>query len=137
MTKKFKQLKNLALTLPGFGSSGSFDAPNFEGLKNEFTNPPKGQTVFGALASQGLNVVFLIAVFLAFFFLVWGALAYIYSEGNKENLAKARSKIIYAIVGLIIILLAFSITQYVASIFNSSKYNPGHQIIIPFSNPSQ
>ncbi len=64
-----------------------------------------------------LNIAFYIAIFLAFYWLVWGAFAYIMARGNKEDLAKARARIIWAIVGLIVIILSYTIAQFAAEIF--------------------
>lgn len=71
----------------------------------------------GDLVSGLLNIVFYIAVFLAFYYLVWGALSYIMAQGKKENLAKARARITWAIIGLMITLLAFFIAKYASEIF--------------------
>lgn len=63
-----------------------------------------------------LNIAFYAAVFAAFYFLVWGALAYIMAQGQKEDLAKARARITWALVGLMVILLAYFIARFVAEI---------------------
>ncbi len=63
------------------------------------------------------NIVFYIAIFLAFYFLIWGAFAYILAQGKKEDLAKARARITWAIMGLLITLLAFFVAKFGAQIF--------------------
>lgn len=105
-------MNKLALQLPGFSP---IPAPS--GLKPEFTN-------LASVISPLLTIIFYIAGFLAFYYLVWGAFAYIMAQGNKENLAKARSKIAFAIIGLIIILMAFFIAQYAGEIFTPQKGLP-------------
>lgn len=95
---------NLALKLPG----------------NNTIDPPAGADKYTNLAgfiSPLLNIAFYVGMFLVFYFLVWGAFQYMMAGGNKEELAKARSRITWAIVGLMIILLAFSITKFAAEIF--------------------
>ena len=79
--------------------------------------PAKDINSLGDLISVFLNIVFYAAGFLAFFYLVWGAFSYIMAQGKKEDLAKARARITWAIVGLMIILLAFMIAKYAATIF--------------------
>ncbi|MBU1000629.1 hypothetical protein KKE78_04520 [Patescibacteria group bacterium] len=66
-----------------------------------------------------LNIVFYIAVFITFYFLVWGAFAYIIAQGKKEDLAKARERITWSLIGLIIILLSFAIIKFVAEILQT------------------
>lgn len=74
----------------------------------------------GSFITPLLNIVFYIAVFLAFYWLVWGAFQYILAQGNKEELAKARARITWALIGLIIIFLAFLIARFASGIFGST-----------------
>ncbi|MDO8573173.1 MAG: hypothetical protein Q7R77_00285 [Candidatus Daviesbacteria bacterium] len=70
-----------------------------------------------AVLSSFLEIAFFLAAFMAFIWLVWGAFAYIMAQGQKENLAKARAKITWAIIGLMIVLMAYFITTFVYEIF--------------------
>lgn len=63
-----------------------------------------------------LNIAFYIGAFMAFYWLLWGAFQYILSSGKKEELAKARSRITWAIIGLMVILMAYLITTFAAQI---------------------
>ncbi len=101
-------MNKLALTLPG---SSPIATPL--GLKSDFVD-------LASLLSPLLNIAFYVAVFTAFFFLVLGAFAYITAQGKKEELAKARDRITWAIVGLIIVLLAYFIARYAAEILKPS-----------------
>lgn len=78
----------------------------------------------GAVVSDALVLVYFLATFLAFFFLIWGAFQYMVSQGDKDKLAHARSRMIYAIVGLLIILAAFMASQYLAEILNLKGKTP-------------
>lgn len=90
------------------------------GLKDIFDNRPAAQfKTLGDFLSGLLNIVFYIAVFLAFYYLVWGALAYLMAQGKKEDLAKARSKITWALIGLMVVFLAFFIAKFGSEIFKS------------------
>lgn len=73
--------------------------------------------VLGILVTNFLNIAFIIAGFLMFFWLVWGIFQYIYSGGNKEGLQAARQRIMWAIIGFIIVVFAFLISQYTKEIF--------------------
>lgn len=68
-----------------------------------------------------INIIFYIAVFLTFYYLVWGAFAYIMAQGKKEDLAKARARITWALIGLIVIFLSFAVAKYGAIIFKPTK----------------
>lgn len=81
--------------------------PNFSGANANL----------GVILSGLLKIAFYIATFLAFYWLVWGAWAYLFSSGKKEELAKARARISWALIGLIIIFAAYFIAKYAFEIF--------------------
>lgn len=97
----------LALTLPGAGNT--IPQPS------ELT--AKGFVNLASLLSPLLNIVFYVAVFFAFYFLVWGAFQYILAQGKKEELAKAKARITWALIGLIVIFLSFILTKFASEIF--------------------
>lgn len=78
----------------------------------------------GNTVSNVLILIFAIAAFLAFFWLIWGAFQYLFAGGDKEGLAKARARITWAIVGLIFVFLAFILTQFIAQILQPTHTPP-------------
>lgn len=66
-----------------------------------------------------INIAFYIAAFMAFYWLIWGAFQYILAQGRKEQLGKARERIRWAMIGLIVIFAAFLIARYITEIFPS------------------
>ena len=94
----------IALTLPGTGNI--IDSP----VKDKFPD-------LGSVLSGLLNIIFYVAVFLTFYYLVWGAAAYIMAQGKKEELAKARNRITWAIIGLIVVFLAYFIAKFAGESF--------------------
>ncbi len=50
--------------------------------------------------------------------LLLGAYRYLTSEGNPEKISKAQNVILYAIIGLFLIILAFVFTKVIGTIFN-------------------
>ncbi len=75
----------------------------------------------GAIISGLLNIVFYFAAFMAFYWLVWGSFQYILASGNKESLAKARERIKWALIGLVVVFAAFLIAKLAGEIFESGK----------------
>ena len=63
--------------------------------------------------TTALNIVIGVVAALSVLFLVVGGLRYVVSDGDPQDAAKARSTIIYAIVGLIICILAESVVTFV------------------------
>ena len=99
-------MNKIALKLPGPG--------------NDISPPPDLKKDFVDLASlltPLLNIIFFLAVFVTFYFLVWAAFSYVIARGQKENLAKARARITWAIIGLMVVLLAFFIAKFVSEAF--------------------
>ena len=66
-------MNKLALELPMVGRIDNPPGLVFSGDKANL----------GAVLSSLLNITFYITVFLAFYFLVWGAFQYIMAQGNK------------------------------------------------------
>jgi len=60
---------------------------------------------------------FIIAGLVALLYLLLGALAWITSGGNKENVDKAREKIQAALVGLILIFVVLAVVVVIENIF--------------------
>lgn len=105
-------MKELALNLPTYGKIDGPAGFKFAGAK------------IGDVVSSALDLVIMIAAFLAFIWLVWGAFQYLFSGGNKEGLAKARSRMIWAIVGLIFIAAAFALAQFIEQILGPQVTSP-------------
>lgn len=103
-------MSKLALQLPGFG---------------RINNPPElkfsGDSAnLGSIISGFLNIALYIAGFLAFYYLIWGTFQYILASGSKEDLAKARHRITWALVGLLVVFSSFLIAKYASEIFPAS-----------------
>lgn len=96
---------NLALKLPG---------------GNEILQPKeltdKGLFDLASVISGLLNIAFYFGAFMAFAWLVWGAFQYILASGKKEELAKARERIKWALIGLMVILTAYLIATFASEI---------------------
>jgi len=67
----------------------------------------------GGVVGQVVQFIFVIAVILALGFLVYGGIKWITSGGDKSNVETARGTIIAAIIGLIIVFLAYVILNLI------------------------
>ena len=66
---------------------------------------------------NGLNLVYYVTGAVAVVVIIIAGIMYISSAGDQNNITKAKNTLLYAIVGLVIIMLAFTITQFVIGRF--------------------
>ncbi len=84
--------------------------PGDIGLKNPVTN---ADTAFHNI----LNTVYVWAGIIAILVIIIAGIMYTVSQGEQAKITRAKDMIIGAVVGLIVILMAFIITQYVLGSF--------------------
>lgn len=97
--------------------------PNFPTIFN--ISPVAGKFyTLGDFISGLLNITVSVSVFLCFFWLVWGAFQYLTAGGEKQKLAQARARITWALVGLLLVAIAFLVAQFTAQIFPQFKGTP-------------
>lgn len=73
--------------------------------------------LIGAVFSSILPIIIGLGGFLAVIIIVISGIQFITSNGNPEAAAAARGRLIFAVVGFALLLLAFAITQIVDSVF--------------------
>ena len=71
-----------------------------------------GGTLPGLITTISNTVLLLVGV-VAVLFLIIGGFQYISSAGNPENVGKAKQTILYAIIGIVVTLLAYVIVKFV------------------------
>jgi hypothetical protein len=81
--------------------------------------PSGGSVTLNKIIGNGITIVLIVAVIYALFILIRGGIEWITSEGDKQKLAQARSRIIYAIVGLVLTLVSFGIVNIVFGLFGA------------------
>jgi len=64
-----------------------------------------------------VNLMLSVSAIVAVIFLVIGGIRYVTSAGNKEGVAGAKNTVLYSIIGLIIIIIAWAIVRMVSSLF--------------------
>ncbi len=79
--------------------------------------PNKGRTA-DAIVGNGLDIVYFVAGIAAVIVIIIAGITYAISGGDAGQTKAAKETILYAIVGLVIILMAFTITGFVTGKFN-------------------
>lgn len=90
------------------------------------------------LLSVGLQGIILIASLMALIYLLWGAIDWIGSSGEKDKLLKAQNKMFQAVIGLLILIAVFTIFTLITGHVLGNKIidtsGGGWRLIIPTVN---
>jgi hypothetical protein len=95
-------------------------------LAQGITNPAIGTlgnpgSTGGIFLSKGIpaavGLAFVVGALIFFFMLVWGAIQWITSGGDKQALESARGRITSALVGLVLLFAALAIIKFIESFF--------------------
>ena len=70
------------------------------------------------LLTNGLNLVYFLAGVIAVIVIIIAGIMYTTSSGDSGRVTKAKNMLTYAIVGLIVVLSAFAITNFVVGRFS-------------------
>ncbi|MDR2063574.1 MAG: pilin [Candidatus Nomurabacteria bacterium] len=62
---------------------------------------------------QIINTVLLVVGIIAVGFLIYGGVRYIISRGTPEEIKNAKNTIMYSIIGLIVVILAYAVVEFV------------------------
>lgn len=73
-----------------------------------------GQGIFQLV----IQLLFILAMLLSLAYLIWGGIQWTMSGGDKNGVGAARQKIIYAIIGLVLVFLSFFILSVISALFN-------------------
>lgn len=96
----------------------------------QIDQPEKGFKSLSNAISNIITIVLAIGVIMVLVMIIWGAFEWITSGGDKEAVGKARGKIINALIGLVVLAVAFAIARLGGQIagfdiFNISIPTPG------------
>lgn len=82
----------------------------------------------GGIFHQITNIMLFMIGILSVIMLIIGGLRYVISGGNKDAVTSAKNTILYAIVGLIVALLAYAAINFVINVFTSGGYGTGTNV---------
>ena len=74
------------------------------------------QTLFDAVAKV-IGTLLIVAGIIAFFYLLYGGIQYMTAGGDAEKATAARTTILNAVIGIIIIVISYSIVIYLQTLF--------------------
>ena len=91
----------------------SFDVKNVKSLNNALNNIPNRDYEGNYDLMVIFNWVYSLAAIVAVGFIIYGAIFYAISEGDPARVNKATKTITYAVIGLVIVGLAWALTTFV------------------------
>lgn len=77
----------------------------------------RGEEFFAEFLPKMIGLGFLIGALIFFFIMIVGAIQWITSGGDKNGLEAARSKILNALVGVILLFATFAIVKVIENFF--------------------
>lgn len=92
-------------------------------IEVKFTDIPGISADLGTVLGNAIRIIFAVATILVLFMLIFGALEWIMSGGEKEKVASARGRITNALIGLAILGLAFVIATVAGGIIGIDVFN--------------
>jgi hypothetical protein len=81
------------------------------------TLPQPDTGMAAKVIGNALEIFIIAGIAISVAMIVWGGIQWAYSGGEKEKIAAARAKLTWAIVGVVIMLLAFGIISLFGGLF--------------------
>ncbi len=75
-----------------------------------------GEQDISKLINAGIQLLFSVAAVAFVIMILWSAISWILSGGDKEAVAKARARLTWAVIGVVILSTAFAIFRILESI---------------------
>jgi len=66
---------------------------------------------------NGLNLTYFLLAIVAVIVIVLGGILYSTSAGNPAGITKAKNQILYAVVGLVVVIIAYAVTTFILGSF--------------------
>ena len=102
-------MKYLALSIPDING-------NTIPINPPANIPTGGPAQLGSILGYLIEVLMFFGILLSLLYLIWGGFDWIMSSGDKQKLANSKQKLIYALVGLATIFMAFFIINLISTI---------------------
>lgn len=75
----------------------------------------RGNVTLEGILGSTLNTLLFVAGFIAVIAVIWSGILYLTSAGDETKATKAKSALLYSVIGILIIALAFGISHFLAS----------------------
>lgn len=115
------------LKVPGlYDDNQAVEVPAPSGLSPAFRQG--GEVAGRAFTQTAFDWIFYVAIVLAVLFIMWSGIQWMTSGGDVERLQSAKRRLLYAIIGLVVVLFSFVIVRVVLTTLGGD----GDQFFSPF-----
>lgn len=90
----------------------------------------------GPVLGSFITFLFVIVGLIALFFLVWGGIKWLISQGEKQAVEEARSHIINALIGLVVIFLSYLLVNLLLGFLTGGVVTLNHIVLPTLGNPN-
>lgn len=101
----------------------SLSVPKYGEIAPPSGVPSGGLGTLEKILQVGITLALILALVLTVFFIIFSGVQWITSGGDKQKLQNARNRLTYAIVGLIVVLLAIFLVRVIGGVFNVNLLN--------------
>jgi len=112
ISNKIKNYKQFRVT-PFLATIGGIPIATPIGLRTEFTGPG----ALGSIISLSYAFVLPIVGIIAFLIFLWTGFQFLLSKGEPKAIEGAKARFTYAVIGMIILVLAWSALQLARTVF--------------------
>src|SRR3989339_416982 len=91
--------------------------PLIKGTLQNLFEAPDVAILFSELLPNIIGLILVFGAVAFFFMLLWGAVSWIISGGDKAHIESAKSRITSALIGLILLLSTFAIVKLIEAFF--------------------
>ncbi len=102
----------------GAGTTGTGTVPGSSAQSICGANDPSGGD-FNSLIKNVINTILVVLGMIAVIMIVVGGIRYTTSNGESAQIASAKNTILYAVVGLVVAVLAYAIVNFVLAAFGA------------------
>ena len=78
----------------------------------------EGISTLQEIITLSITIIMIVATLVCILLIVWGGIQWITSSGEKAGVESARKRIVFAIIGLVVIFLSFAIIRLVGQFFD-------------------
>lgn len=91
------------------------------GIAGGTCNPTTGESAISKIVNTVINILSLVVGAISVIMIIVGGLRYVTSAGDSSKTVAARNTIIYAVVGLVVVIFARAIVSFVVGRINSTS----------------